>query len=220
MAMPPAIVDQPSLIAAIQDTLNRADLAGAIPVFIQLAEGEINGDDRFRTLASLVRSTATLVPPVSPAINSFIPVPSDYISMQNFRILEVPPPGRIEELTTSMMDIKRQTLPQLDTPLFYTIIGEEMELLPAPDQTYTAQMIYYAEIPSIVAGGTNWMLQRYPHIYYYGALMQAAPYLRNDDRVMVWKGLYEAAAERIKVSNDRGQFSGSPMMMRTPRRYR
>lgn len=220
MTMPPAIVDQPSLVQAIQDTLNRADLADAIPVFLQLTEGEINADDRFRTLSSLVRSTATLSPPVSPAINSFIPTPSDYISMQNFRILEVPPPGRIEELTTAQMDLKRQTLPTNDTPVFYTVIGQEMELLPAPDTTYTAQMIYYAEIPSIVAGGTNWLLQRFPQIYYYGALLQAAPYLRNDDRLQVWRMLYEASAERIKVSNDRGQFSGSPMQQRTARRYR
>lgn len=220
MTMPGQIVDYPSLIAAVQDTLNRADLADAIPVFVQLCEGEINTDDRFRTTASMVRSVATLSPPVSPAVNSFIPTPADYISMQNFRILEVPPPGRVEEITTSQMDIQRQILPQMDTPIFYSIIGQEMELLPAPDTTYTAQMIYYAEIPPLITNTVNWMLSRFPQIYYYGTLMQAAPYLRQDDRIAVWRGLYEAAAERIKVSNDRGQFSGSTMKQRVNRRYR
>lgn len=220
MTMPAQIVDYPSLIEAVQDTLNRADLADAIPVFVQLAEGEINTDDRFRTTSSMVRSIATLSPPVSPAINSFIPVPADYISMQNFRILEVPPPGRIEEITTSQMDIQRQILPQSDTPIFYSIIGQEMELLPAPDTTYTAQMVYYSEIPPLITNTVNWLLVRFPQIYYYGTLMQAAPYLRQDDRIATWRGLYEASAERIKVSNDRGQFSGSTMKMRVNRRYR
>ena len=217
-----ALDNYTDLIATLLDTLNRQDLANAVPGFIALVEAEVNSDDRFRCMASLVRSTATLSPPVAPQANSYIPVPADYISMQNFRILEVPPPGRVTELTTAQMDLQRQVLPQMDTPIHYSVLGEEMELLPAPDTQYTAQMIYYAKVPPLATatGGTNWLLNHYPQIYYYGALLQAAPYLRNDDRIETWRMMYEAAAERIKISNDRGQFSGSPMKMRANRRYR
>ena len=70
-----------NLVANVQETLNRADLASAIPGFVSLTEGEINADDRFRILPSLVRATATINPPVAPAVNTYIPVPQDYIAM-------------------------------------------------------------------------------------------------------------------------------------------
>lgn len=319
-----------NLVANIQETLNRADLASAIPGFVALVEGEVNADDRFRILPSLVRATATINPFLSPptltgvtssatggnltagtyfyvatwtnangetlgsnevsvtvsggtstisfnlsaaplsttsgrvyrgtasdgenvyytisptatsftdtgasptgtasppetlpAIASYIPVPQDYISMQDFRVLGVPPPGRLDVLTTSQMNDQRMILPEQDLPLFYSVIGREMELLPAPDIQYTVQMVYYSEIPPLgdAAGQnqTNWLLELYPNIYYYGALMQAAPYLKDDARIAVWQNLYERLADKIEVSNGRGQFSGAPMRMRVNKGYR
>lgn len=221
MVMPAVPFDNyTDLIAAIQDTLNRADLADAIPAFIDLTEGEVNADDRFRVLPSLVRATATLTPAASGTNEYFIPTPADYISMLSFRILEVPPTARVDMLTSAQMDEMRQILPTTDTPKFMSVVGGEMELLPQPDTTYTAQMIYYAEVPPLATNNTNWLLQKYPNVYYYGALMQAAPYLRDDPRLQVWGALYEKLAERIHTSNDRGQFSGAPMRQRTMRRYR
>lgn len=326
-----------NLVANVQETLNRADLASAIPGFVALVEGEVNADDRFRILPSLVRATAVILPVLSPpaissiaasttggtlaagtyfyvatwmnangetlasnelsvtttgstssvsfnltappagtasgrvyrgtqagqenqfyaigstasgtspgvvttftdtgaaatagsppttvpAIASFIPVPQDYIAMQDFRILGVPPPGRLDVLTTSQMNDQRMILPEQDLPKFYSVIGREMELLPAPDITYNVQMVYYSEIPPLGdAPGqnqTNWLLELYPNIYYYGALMQAAPYLKDDGRIAVWSGLYERLADKIEVANGRAQFSGAPMRMRVNKGYR
>lgn len=210
-----------NLIANIAETLNRQDLVAAIPGFIALVEGRVNADDRFRILPSMQRSTAILSPPTDPIMGSFIPMPADYISMQNFRLLQVPPPGSIELLTTTQMDEKRALLPDSDQPKFYCVTGEEFEIRPMPDTTYTAQMIYFANVPPLgTSNESNWLLQRYPNVYYYGALMEAAPYLRNDERVGVWGSMYEKIANDINVSSDRGQFSGATMKMRTPRRYR
>jgi hypothetical protein len=212
-----------NLMANIAETLNRQDLLDAIPGFVQLVEGKVNADDRFRCLASLVRSQA-------PLADQYMALPADYISMLNFRNLGVygttspgdPPLGRLDELTPAQADIQRQLLPNTDTPKFFINLGQEFELLPSPDQEYLGQMIYYALVPPLASSetGTNWLLSAYPNIYYYGSLLEAAPYLRNDDRIAVWDSQYEKMAEQIKISNDRGQFSGAPMKMRTNRRYR
>lgn len=203
-----------TLVSTLADWLNRADLNAAIPSFIALCEAEVNSDDRFRVLKSVVRATA-------PVADQYLPVPSDYISMQNFRILEAPPSGRIELVTLTQMDDLRTRLQPTGTPKYYAVLSDEMELLPAPDQVYTAQMIYYAKVPPLSpTNQTNWLLANYPHIYLYGSLLQAAPYLKDDPRIATWRALYDAAATNIDVSSDRGQFSGSTMKMRTPRRYR
>ena len=326
-----------NLVANIQETLNRADLASAIPGFVALVEGEVNADDRFRILPSLVRATATILPVLSspaissiaastaggtlaagtyfyaatwlnangetlasnelsvtttgatssvsfnltappagtasgriyrgtqagqentfyaiastatptrpgivttfadtgaastagtpptavPVIASFIPTPQDYVAMQDFRVLGVPPPGRLDMLTTSQMNDQRMILPLQDLPQFYSIIGREMELLPAPDITYNVQMVYYSEVPPLGDGAgqnmTNWLLELYPNVYYYGALMQAAPYLKDDGRIAVWRDLYERMVSKIEVANGRAQFSGAPMRMRVNKGYR
>jgi hypothetical protein len=213
------------LIATIADTLNRQDLTAAIPAFIQLVEGEVNADDRFRIPPSMVRAIAPIggsIDPVTGNLSPYAPLPADYLSMQNLRILELPPPGRIELMTTTQMDEQRSLLPDFDTPKFYSIIGEQMEFLPAPDTTYTMQMIYFAMVPPLSQSttGSNWLLQRYPNIYYYGALLQAAPYLRDDPRIAVWQNMYDRIVANISISNDRAQFSGSTMRVRTTKRYR
>ena len=211
-----------NLVSNVAETLNRQDLLDAIPGFIALVEGKVNADDRFRCLSSLVRSTATLA-------DQYMSLPSDYISMLNFRNLGPttstspgdPPLGRLDELTSAQADVQRQLLPNTDVPRFFINLGQEFELLPAPDQEYNGQMVYYAMIPALgTTNETNWLLRQYPNVYYYGSLLEAAPYLRNDDRIAVWQSQYEQIAEQINISNQRGQFSGAPMKMRTNRRYR
>ncbi|MEX3555345.1 MAG: hypothetical protein VB131_01520 [Burkholderia gladioli] len=210
----PAFDDYGTLIAAIGDWLNRADLAAAIPSFIALTEAEVNEDDRFRILRSVVRAAALVS-------TEYVPLPADYISMQNLRVLEAPPPGRIDLVTLTQMDDLRQQYRVAGVPKCYAVLSTEMELLPKPDQTYTMQMVYYGKVPPLSAANpTNWLLQHYPNIYLYGALLQAAPYLKDDPRAATWKALYDGAADKIDISSDRGQFSGSTMKMRVRRRYR
>lgn len=211
-----------TLVATIADWLNRQDLTAAIPSYIALAEAEVNADDRFRVLHSVVRATAQISPAQADANGNFyLPLPADYISMQNLRVLEAPPPGRIDLVTQTQMDDLRQKFQGADVPKYYAVLSTEMELLPAPDRQYTAQMVYYGKVPPLSsANQTNWLLQNYPNIYLYGTLLQAAPYLKDDTRIATWTTLYEKAANNIDVSSDRGQFSGSTMKMRTRRRYR
>lgn len=210
-----------NLIANVQETLNRADLAAAVPGFIALVEGDVNADDRFRVLPSLKRSTATLPPPTPPATESYIPMPADYICMQNFHLIQTPPPNRLELLTTTQADEMRLILPEQDLPQFFVVTGEEFELLPAPDISYQAQMTYFANVPPLsTSNETNWLLQRWPNVYYYGALRHSAPYLKDDARIAVWNEFYNQIAENIHISSDRGQFSGQTMKMRVLKRYR
>lgn len=48
------------------------------------------------------------------------------------------------------------------------------------------------------AANTNWILQNHPDLYLYGSLSEASPYIGNDERIQVWKTLYEAEIGRIR----------------------
>ncbi len=202
-----------SLVATIGDWLNRMDLATSIPAYIALCEAEVNGDDRFRTQDAIVRATAS-------ASQSYLPLPGDYLSMQNIRVVASPPFDPLEFISPNQVDNYRGRYQVAGVPRKYTILGQQIEFLPAPDLTYTIEMSYYGRLPPLATNSTNWLLQKYPHIYLYGTLLQAAPYLKDDQRVALWQGMYEAAATKLEVATDRAKYSGSTIKMRTRRRYR
>jgi hypothetical protein len=48
----------------------------------------------------------------------------------------------------------------------------------------------------------------------YGSLLQAAPYLQDDNRIQVWATLYERALNDLQVADDRGATSGGALLTR------
>ena len=84
------------------------------------------------------------------------------------------------------------------------MIGTEIQVYPPPDGTYTAELVYYAEIPALTdSNTTNWLLTLAPDIYLYGTLMQTAPYLQDDARLQTWAALYQKKMQDIEISNER-----------------
>jgi hypothetical protein len=49
---------------------------------------------------------------------------------------------------------------------------------------------------------TNVVLDTYPELYLYGALIEAEPYLVDDQRIALWKGMYDDAVTRINIMGD------------------
>ncbi|WP_052409535.1 phage adaptor protein [Paraburkholderia oxyphila] len=211
------------LCATVADFLNRQDLTDQIPTFIQLAEASINADDRFRIQQGIVRSQATIDGSQTDQWGQyFVPVPRDYISMQNLRVMELPPPSRLEMLTQTQMDDYRQ-ITQCGVPRYYAVAGGTMEILPPPPTgtQYTLQMVYFGKLPPLSATQqSNWLLNMNPNVYLYGALLHSAPYLKDDERIQVWNSLYNDLAEKITEADGRAQFSGSTMKIRVRRSYR
>ncbi|MCO4879054.1 phage adaptor protein [Paraburkholderia caribensis] len=210
------------LCAEIAGFLNRRDLADEIPTFVRLAEIAVDSDERFRILPAITRSTALIDSSQTDQWGQyFLPVPTDYLEMQNFRVMTVPPPNSVEMITQSQMDDARQIHQIAGVPKLYAISGETMEILPTPDQQYTVQMVYYSRVPPLSSTNqTNWLLRQYPSVYLYGALLHSAPYLMDDDRIQVWAGMYNQLVENINTAEKNAQFSGATLRMRTRRTYR
>jgi hypothetical protein len=88
-------------------------------------------------------------------------------------------------------------------------------VLPAPDTGYTAELTYIGTLPKLSDSNTsNWILARHPDVYLYGALMQAAPYLRDDERVGLWSSMYTQAIEDMLVQDSRAAVSQGRVSMK------
>ena len=185
----------------IADFLNRSDLTAVIPTFIDLAEAQMERPLRVRQMVG--RSTASID-------TQYSALPADFLEAKTFKITSSNPIQPLDFLTPEQMDDRDQiqgSAPGM--PKFFTIIGNQIRVSPSPDATYTAELVYFAKLDKLSDSvTTNWLLTSSPDAYLYGSLMQAAPYLKDDERVAVWGTLYNTAIESIKFADQGGSPSG------------
>jgi hypothetical protein len=193
------------LVSSIQDTLNRADLTPVAPDFITLAETQLNR--RLDTQDMITRNQAFSI------AAQYTPLPADFLTMRSIRIISVSPTVKLQYRTPDQM-ADWMTL-HCDTPgqpAYFTISGGSLEVERTPDTAYTAEISYYSKIPALTSlNPTNWLLQRHPDVYLYGALLQSAPYLKDDERIQVWQNLYQNIIQEIAADDEQAAYSGGTM---------
>lgn len=209
------IVDYPSLQAAIVEYLARDQdtvLTARVPSFVQLFEAKINRSLFVRQMES--RVTALTDP--TQAEPEYIALPADFQSMRRIRLtagangipfLEFKSNQQMDEYKWQNANISAQ-------PLFFTIFGNEIELGPSPDAVYTVEMIYRQNIPPLVSNNANWLLTLAPDLYLYGALMESAPYIKEDARLQTWGALFASALADLNELGKVSAFNAGPMTVR------
>lgn len=197
-----AIVDYPSLLAAGADWLNRADLTDQLPAFVALSESQFNRELRVRDM--MVRADAT-------SNQELVQLPDDWLEAYSLIVPPGAPPSPqgfapaplryMSERETNQ--IKATWWGQAAPPTGYTIIGNSIELVPAPSDNVDLKMVYYQRIPSLSAANpTNWLLTKSPDLYLYATLMQAQPYLKDDARLQTWATMRAGLMEGIRLESE------------------
>lgn len=85
------------------------------------------------------------------------------------------------------------------TPQFYSDYDYNHWLLvPTPDATQTLEILYY-ELPRLLGEDfqTNWLTEYAPDVLLYATLLEATPFLKNDERVGMWQNMYDRAAQAL-----------------------
>lgn len=203
-----AITTYAELKTAVADWLNRSDLTAVIPSFIALAESHFNQEERLRNQKSIVRATATFN-------QEYEALPGDYLEMLNLTNQTTVPFQKMQFLSLNQWDNFKRDFTTLQVPKYYTIVGNQLQLLPVPGADITAEMVYYAKIPALSDTNTaNWLLTNHPEVYLYGTLIQAAPYLKDDDRIATWNAMLEKTLDNIHQADDRALYAGSVIQAR------
>ena len=192
------------LKATIADYLNRDDLTAIIPSFITIAEAKFNR--KLRTRQMIKRANGQIE-------TACFAYPSDWLQAKEFQ-LNTNPIVRLQFVTEAYGDeLKANRYVSIGQPAYYTITGTQLEFIPAPDSTYSAELTYYAKIPALSDANTsNWLLAYAPDLYLYGALLEAAPYLKDDERLAVWSQMYINSLGDIEVADQRASVSSTPLV--------
>jgi hypothetical protein len=190
-----------NLKTAIIDHLDRDDLVSHVDDFIDLAEARHKREILVREMLARAQSSVA---------GMFTSLPTRFIKMKTLRLLTTP----LTVLTElNLHEMNRERATGTGKPMFYTI-HEEIEFDITPDDTYTAEMIYYASfLPLSDLNTSNGLLARAPDAYLYGALVASAPFLTADERIETWNTLYGVARDGL-ILTDRQSRVGSPLASR------
>ncbi len=198
-----AISTYTELKTAVANWLDRDDLTDRIPEFIALAEARMNRVLRLRMME--FKYTASTV-----GAQRNYALPGGYLQMRNFQLNTSP--------ITTLSYVSPEIFDRLwggstgGTPQFYTILAGEVQLGPMPGSVLTMEMLFYKKITALSASNqTGQMLTDNPDIYLYGALLEAEPFIMNDERVVLWaKGFTQAVAD-LQEQDNKDRHSGSAL---------
>ena len=193
---------------------NDVTLGNRFPDFITLFEAKAN---RVLTHPMMEVRSITDVD-TSAAEPEFITLPLDFQAMRRIRLSSVTGKPVLKFLSQTQIESYRYSRDNTTgRPCFYSIVGNELELAPTPNENFTLEMVYRANIPPLSASaGTNWLLSLAPDLYLYGSLLEAAPYLKDDARIPVWAAAVESCIDQLNTHGHRQNVDPGPSTISLP----
>ncbi len=176
--------------------LNEADLVNRIPDFIALAEGVMNRRLDHSQMVNVARISFS---------SERAHLPDDFLAVKSVRIGDAPNPY----LAFITLDAFAGRFAQQGVPAEYTLRGGYILFHPAPEAATVATLLYKSKIPPLSENGENWLLSAYPDLYLYGALIQAAPYMEDEERGGAWQDFFEKAIVDVNLDGQRQSMGGT-----------
>ena len=183
-----SVMTYDSLVENIQSYLERTDTATLekIPLFIMLAEQTIASQIKFLGNLTVVESTMVSNQPV-------IDKPARWHKTVSFNITVA---GERQPVLLRKYEYLREYWPNAtDTgiPAYFADYDYTHWLVaPTPASGYTFEVLYYERIqPLDSSNQTNWFTIYAPQALLYGSLLQAMPFLKNDERMAMWQQNYD-----------------------------
>ena len=176
-----------------------------IPVFVQNAEERIYNSVQLPSLRKNVTGVLT-------AGNKYLSAPDDYLATYSMAVISAT--GEYKYLLNKDVNFIREAYPTpTDTglPYCYALFGPQITypnelsfiIGPTPDASYNVEMHYFYYPESIVTAGTTWLGDNFESVLIYGALLEAATFMKSDVEIVnVYKERYAEALGLLKRLGD------------------
>lgn len=159
-----------------------------IPRLIMLTEQSIAAQIKTLMQLNVVNTTLTVNDPV-------IQKPARWRKTVSMKINGQPVLNRSMDYVTQF-----QTEADNGQPLYYGDYDyDHWAVAPTPNSAYPLQIIYYSRIqPLDITNQENLLTREAPQALLYGTLLQAQGYIKNADKLAMWKGYYDEAIAALK----------------------
>jgi hypothetical protein len=191
-----------SLVAEIKSYLDRTDASTTdrIPDFISQAEQRIARESKNLGIETYV--VGTFIPSVS-----VYPKPARWRRNLSLNFGTGTPANTRNQLYLRKYEYLRQYWPDstlTGTPKYYSDYGYNNFLIaPTPDSAYPFEYCYL-QLPEPITSTnqTNWLTNYAPDVLLYACLLEAVPFLKNDERIPVWEKYYDRALSSLEAQNE------------------
>ena len=194
---PSWVLTYDSLTETVKQYLERKDAAvvNAIPTFITLAEFEIA--EQIKTLGQL-----QIVESMMTADNPVLQKPARWRKTVS---MNVTVDGKKQPVLLRKYEYLKNYWPdatQTDVPLYYADTDwDHWYLAPTPSTDFSFEVLYYERIsPLSSTNQTNWLTQNAPNAMLFGTLLQAMPFLKNDQR-QIFQQKYTESLQSLKAED-------------------
>lgn len=165
-----------------------ASFVNQIPRLIMLTEQSIAAQIKTLMQLNVVNTTLTVNDPV-------IQKPARWRKTVSMKINGQPVLNRSMDYVTQF-----QTESDNGQPLYYGDYDyDHWAVAPTPDDDYSLQIIYYSRIqPLDITNQENLLTREAPQALLFGTLLQAQGFIKNADKLAMWKGYYDEAIAALK----------------------
>ena len=172
--------------------------AEQIARFVQEAEQRIYNSVQFPVIRKNVTGTTT-------SGNKYLATPVDFLA--TYSLAAIDGDGNYEYLLNKDVNFIRAAYPSASdsgSPAYYALFDQNTFILgPTPNAAYTMELHYYYYPESIVTAGTSWLGDNFDSVLLYGALLEAAAYMKSDaDTIKNYTDRYNEALLLAKRLGD------------------
>lgn len=193
-----AVMTYDSLVENIQSYLERDDTAtlDKIPLFIMLAEQVIASQIKFLGNLTVNESNMVQGDPIIAKPARWHKTVSMNVVVDNERIPVLL--RKYEYLREYAPDATVEDIPKFYADYDYT----HWLVAPTPASNYSFEVLYYERVqPLDSSNQTNWFTVYAPQALLYGSLLQAMPFLKNDERTPMWQAQYDLIINTLKTED-------------------
>lgn len=164
-----------------------------IATFVRQAEERVFNTVQIPALRKNVTGALTANVP-------YLSTPSDWLATYSLAVVEN---DTYDFLLNKDVNFIRESFPNPSTtgkPTHYALFDKDSFLLgPTPNTTYTVELHYFYYPASIVDASTSWLGDNFESVLLYGALLEAATFMKSEEDVMAnYSGRYKEALALLK----------------------
>lgn len=190
--------------AELESWLNREGMTAVTDkseLFINMAQRRIERDIDLRAMEKVYSfNTASLA------------LPADYIRTKALSVTHSA--NQYTYLQPQSYQFIKSRQSSTGVPAFYTTVGDNIVLAPTAQQQYDMELVYYAPLATLnISQETNWLTTNVPEILLFGALLEAALFLKDDNRAQVWGSRYEEVKRSLEAQEERLDKEGGSLQV-------
>ncbi len=189
------------LVAEINSYTENQYQTADIDTFIKQAEQRIYNTVQFPAIRKNMTGTTT-------AGNKYLTCPAGWLATFSLAVID-PVTDEYSYLLNKDVNFIRAAYPTPNDqgkPEYYALFDQNTFILgPTPDDNYTMELHFYYYPESIVTAGTTWLGDNFDSALLYGALLEAATFLKessDQDVIKVYQARYDESMALLKQLGD------------------